>query len=114
MNNKFISIGGKVFEPISRQYSELDIQSNAQRTLNGTRNIDYVTSKGKWSFSFELDERNLARLKTIKNLHASFTLIDYTTTSYTVHWVSEWNPVFIGVDEFNSEWHSIQVELEQE
>lgn len=98
--NDFITLNGKLYSFIDRKCLEIKQGSPPTRSLNGTLNIDYMTTQRKheWSFTFEVDERGLLRLRNLWSLNSTYQLVDWDgTSSYTVTCTSQsFDENFIG------------------
>jgi hypothetical protein len=106
--NDFVYLNSKIFQYISRDYSEFNIGGKIERSLDGTGFCDYSTVKRRWVINFEIDSRQLLRLKSIKDLHSVISYTDWDNSNYNTIWVSDYNPKYVGEDIFN-----LSVELEE-
>ena len=107
--NDYIKLNNKLFSYVSRKSESEEIGTKLERTLNGTAYKDIITTKTKWSFLFEVDERNLSRLQSIFNTHVSITLLDWDgITLSTVLWNNSFAPNFEGEGIY-----TITIELEE-
>jgi len=94
--NSYIFLNEKLFQYISRIYTEQKIGSKLERTLSGIAKREIVTTKRKWSFTFEFDERQYYRIKSIFDLNTQFILIDWDLSTYTVISINDFAPTFDG------------------
>jgi hypothetical protein len=104
----YIYLNQKLFQYISRDYTEFNIGGKIERSLDGTATQDFVCTKGRFTFGLELDSRQLARIKAIFNTHTTISLTDWDGVSYSTLWVGEgFSPKYLGEDFFN-----LSIELE--
>jgi hypothetical protein len=106
--NDFVYLNSKIFQYINRDYTEFNIGGKIERSLDGTGTKDIVTTKRRWSIVFEVDSRQLLRLKSIKDLHSNISYTDWDNSNYTTIWENDFVPKYVGDDLFN-----IQIDLEQ-
>jgi hypothetical protein len=105
--NNFIYLNGKIFKFTDRKIDTFYTGGRLERTLNATGTIDRGTQKNRLSFSFDVDSRQLLRLKVIFD-SSTITLVDWDGVSYTVIISSNFSPVFNGEDNY-----SITLEFEE-
>lgn len=114
--NDYIFLDNKIYSFIDRKCSEIRQCSSPTRSLNGTLNIDYMTTQTKkeWSFVFEVDERGLLRLRNIWKLNSTYQLIDWDgISSYTVTCTSQsFDENFIGQDG-NMCWFNVSLDFKE-
>lgn len=114
--NAHIWLDNKLFTFIDRKCSEIKQGSPPTRSLNGTLNIDYMTTQTtkEWSFVFEVDERGLLRLRNIWKLNSTYQLIDWDgISSYTVTCTSQsFDENFIGQDG-NMYWFNVSLDFKE-
>jgi hypothetical protein len=113
--NDFITINGKLFIFIDRKCPEIKQNSKAERSLNGTLNIDVLSTQTKkeWTFNFEVDLRNLERLRSLWRLNNSVSMIDWDSVSYTVACTSQsFDENFIGEMD-DSYWFNVTLEFKE-
>jgi hypothetical protein len=99
--NDYIWLDNKIYSFIDRKCLEIKQGFSPTRSLNGTLNIDLLTAQRKkeWSFTFEVDERGLQRLRNLWVLNHTFILIDWDGSQYTVACTSQnFDENFIGED----------------
>lgn len=97
----YVKINGHIYGYIERKCSEIKQSSPPTRSLNGTLNIDVLTTstKREWSFTFTTDERGLERLRSLWRLNSTYTIIDWDESSYTATCTSDrFDENFVGED----------------
>jgi hypothetical protein len=99
--NDYIFLNSKIFQYITRDYTEFNIGGKIERSLNGTATQDFVCTKGRFTFNLELDTRQLARIKAIFDTHTTISLTDWDGSIYSVLYTSDYSPKYIGEDIFN-------------
>ena len=113
--NDYIWINDHIYEYKTRQGNETKQFSTPSRSLNGTLCVDILSNvtKVKFNFLFEVNQRQLNRLKSLWKLNSELTLKDWDLQEYSVACVSsEFSPEFLG--ESNGDYfYSIPLSFEQ-
>lgn len=104
MYRDYIWFDNDIFEYSERKFEEFHIAAKPDRSLGGTLRVDrFGSSKKKFTFTFEVNTRQLARLYSIWSLKSSIVLRDWDegVTSCTVICISNsFSPTFVGGDYF--------------
>jgi hypothetical protein len=85
--NDYIWLNGKLFCVTEiPKHSKTKSGVAIDYSLNNTLQLDLLPSsiKGKWTFNFHIDDRELARLESIWSLKSSCSLKDIDGKEYTV------------------------------
>jgi hypothetical protein len=113
--NDFIWINDHIYEYKTRQGNDVKQFSSPTRSLNGSLCVDILSNstKGKWNFLFEVNQRQLNRLKALWRLNSILTLKDWNLEEYAVACTStEFSPDFLG--EFNGDYfYTVQLLFEE-
>lgn len=113
--NNYIWVNGHIYEYKTRQGNEAKQFSTPSRSLNGTLCLDLLSNltKSKFSFLFEVNQRQLNRLRSLWQLNSKLILKDWDSKEYFVACVSpEFSPEFLG--ESNGDYfYSIQLSFEE-
>ena len=108
--NDYIIMNGQVFEFTMRKPSKFKVGGSAERSLSGKLHKDVVATKHRWTFSFDtVSAIFINRLERIFDTHKPILLVDNDGSTYTVQWMNDFEPEYIGSDYF-----TITVELEEE
>jgi hypothetical protein len=113
--NDYIWINDNIYEYKTRQGSETKQSSTPSRSLNGTLCVDLLSNstKGKFNFLFEVNQRQLNRLKTLWRLNSELVLKDWDLQEYDVACTSpEFSPDFLG-ESGGDYFYTIQLSFEQ-
>lgn len=107
----YIMLNGQPFVFTNRSFSIFEIGGSVERSITGKAHKDVVTTKCKWSFSFDgASENDVIRLVRIFKTTRHITLIDYDEVTYTVIVSSQ---EFVE-DESARGFYSVVIDLEEE
>lgn len=109
--NTFIKLNGQIYEINNREYEEIETGGQFERMLDGTGTQDVGPIKSQWTFNLLVNSRQYDRLRTLKRLQNSITLIDVTNTSYITKWTNGFKPDLIGSTD--TEWWNLTIELKE-
>jgi hypothetical protein len=106
---EFILLNGQPFIFTTRMCSEFEIGGEIERSITGEAHKDYLTTKHRWSFSFEsISNSDIYRQHKVYDTHQKITLTDYDEKTYTVLWTSEFAP-----EQVAAGWWNMQINLEE-
>jgi hypothetical protein len=114
--NDYVFIDNKIYSFIDRKCSEIKQSSSPSRSLNGTLNIDVLTTQTKkeWSFNFEIDSLHLQRLRNLWSKNSNYIMVDWDgISSYTIVCTNQsFEENFIGKDG-DTYWFSVGLDFKE-